>query len=83
MATEIRAPRLGVTVTKIRIVEWLVNDGAKVTAGEPVLVFATDKVQHELEAPASGAIRLLTSVDDECPIGMVIAEIEAADAEAA
>ena len=83
MATEIRAPRLGVTVKKIRIVEWLVDEGAAVSAGEPVLVFATDKVQHELEAPATGTIRLLTAVDDECPIGMVIAEIDAADAEAA
>ena len=69
------APRLGVTVTKIRIIEWLVNDGAAVTQGEPVLVFATDKVQHELEAPESGTIRLLAEVDDECPIGTPIAEI--------
>jgi pyruvate/2-oxoglutarate dehydrogenase complex dihydrolipoamide acyltransferase (E2) component len=83
MATEIRAPRLGVTVKKIRIVEWLVNEGATVSEGEPVLVFATDKVQHELEAPTTGTIRLLASVDDECPIGTVIAEIDAADAEAA
>jgi pyruvate/2-oxoglutarate dehydrogenase complex dihydrolipoamide acyltransferase (E2) component len=83
VATEIRAPRLGVTVTQIRIVEWLVSDGGSVTAGEPVLVFATDKVQHELEAPATGTIRLLAQIDDECPIGMVIAEIDAADTEAA
>lgn len=77
MAIEIRAPRLGVTVTQIRIVEWLVEDGASVTEGEAILLFDTDKVQHELEAPATGTIRLLTQVDDECPIGMVIAEVEA------
>ena len=76
MATEIRAPRLGVTVTQIRIVEWLVEDGAAVEQGDVVLVYDTDKVQHELEAPASGTIRFRAVVEDQCPIGTVIAEIE-------
>ena len=73
--TPVIVPRLGVTVTKIRIVEWLVADGASVTEGEPILVFATDKVQHELPAAATGTVRLLAEVDDECPVGAVIAEI--------
>ena len=75
VTTEIRAPRLGVTVKQIRIVEWLVSDGATVTRGDQILVFATDKVQHELPAAATGTIRLLAEVDDECPVGAVIAEI--------
>jgi len=73
--TQVIVPRLGVTITKIRIIEWLVADGGSVTEGEPILVFATDKVQHELPAAASGTVRLLAQVDDECPVGAVIAEI--------
>jgi pyruvate/2-oxoglutarate dehydrogenase complex dihydrolipoamide acyltransferase (E2) component len=73
--TQVIVPRLGVTITKIRIIEWLVADGASVTEGEPILVFATDKVQHELPAAAGGTLRLLAQVDDECPVGTVIAHI--------
>ena len=81
--TPVIVPRLGVTVTKIRIVEWLVADGASITEGEPLVVVATDKVNHELPAPASGVVRHRAALDEECPIGAVIAEIEATEAEAA
>jgi pyruvate/2-oxoglutarate dehydrogenase complex dihydrolipoamide acyltransferase (E2) component len=76
MATEVLAPRLGVTVTEIRIVEWLVGDGGSVQEGEPLVVYATDKVNHELPAPATGTVRHVAAVDDECPIGAVIGEID-------
>ncbi|MDT7590499.1 MAG: Biotin-requiring enzyme, partial [Pseudonocardiales bacterium] len=33
-------PRVGVTVTEVTIVEWLVEDGATVKPGEPILVVA-------------------------------------------
>lgn len=78
MSTQVEqviVPRLGVSITKIRIVEWLVADGAEVAEGEPILLFDTDKAQHELEAASSGTIRLLGSVDGEYPVGAVIAEI--------
>ena len=83
MTTEIRAPRLGVTVTEITIVEWLVEDGGTVVEGEPLVEVATDKVNHELPAPAGGVVRHRAAVDEVCPIGALIAEIESADAEAA
>ena len=75
MATEVIAPRLGVTVTEIRIEEWLIADGGTVTEGEPLVVISTDKVNHELPAPASGTVRILIAVGDGCPVGDVIAEI--------
>jgi pyruvate/2-oxoglutarate dehydrogenase complex dihydrolipoamide acyltransferase (E2) component len=75
MATEIIAPRLGVTVTEIRIVEWLVDDGATVSEGDPLVVVATDKVNHELPAPASGIVHQMAEIDDERPIGAALGEI--------
>ena len=74
-ATQVIAPRLGVTVTHVRITEWLVEDGATVTEGEPLVAFETDKTTHEVDAPASGTVRQLVAVGDECPVGGVIAEI--------
>lgn len=75
MTTEVIAPRLGVTVTEIRIEEWLIADGETVAEGEPLVVISTDKVNHELPAPASGSVRHLIAVGDGCLVGQTIAEI--------
>ena len=76
VATEVIAPRLGVTVTEIRIEEWLIADGGTVAEGEPLVVISTDKVNHELPAPASGSVRHRMAVGDGCLVGEVIAEID-------
>ncbi|MHB8690485.1 MAG: biotin/lipoyl-containing protein [Solirubrobacteraceae bacterium] len=76
MATQVIAPRLGVTVTEIRIVEWLIADGAPVSEGDALVVVATDKVNHELPAPVSGVVRHIAALLDDCPVGAVIAEID-------
>jgi pyruvate/2-oxoglutarate dehydrogenase complex dihydrolipoamide acyltransferase (E2) component len=76
VATQVIAPRLGVTVTEIRIEEWLTEDGATVAEGDPLVVIATDKVNHELPAPSSGVVKQLAAVGDDCPVGAVIAEIQ-------
>ena len=75
MATEVIAPRLGVTVTEIRIEEWLIPDGGTVSEGEALVVISTDKVNHELPAPATGTVRHRIAEGDGCPVGDVIAEI--------
>jgi len=76
VSTEVIAPRLGVTVTEIRIEEWLIADGGTVAEGEPLVVISTDKVNHELPAPASGSVRHRIDVGDGCLVGAVIAEID-------
>jgi pyruvate/2-oxoglutarate dehydrogenase complex dihydrolipoamide acyltransferase (E2) component len=76
VATQVIAPRLGVTVTEIRIEEWLIADGSHVEEGDPLVVIATDKVNHDLPAPASGTVRHRAAVGDDCQVGAVIAEIE-------
>jgi pyruvate/2-oxoglutarate dehydrogenase complex dihydrolipoamide acyltransferase (E2) component len=75
IATEVIAPRLGVTVTEIMIEEWLIADGASVAKGDPLVVISTDKVNHELPAPASGIVRHRIALGDRCRVGDVIAEI--------
>jgi pyruvate/2-oxoglutarate dehydrogenase complex dihydrolipoamide acyltransferase (E2) component len=75
MSTEVIAPRIGVTVTEVRIVEWLVADGDAVSEGDPVATVATDKTDVEIYAPASGVLRHIAAVDDECLVGTPIGEI--------
>ena len=38
---------------------WLVEEGAKVKKGDPILEIDTDKISFEIEAPADGAIRAI------------------------
>ena len=69
-------PQMGV-VEQVLVVEWLVDDGSEVAAGEPVVVVDTDKAETELEAPAPGrlTIRVEASAEDEVAVGTVLATI--------
>ena len=57
MATEFRMPKLGLTMEEGTIIEWLVDDGQEVSAGDPVLRIETDKTETDVEAPADGLLR--------------------------
>ena len=56
MATEIRLPDVGEGVADVTINRWRVNVGEAVTAGDVILEVATDKVDTEIQAPASGVL---------------------------
>ena len=72
---ELTIPQMGV-VEQVLVVEWLVEDGSQVTAGEPVVVIDTDKAETELEAPASGRLHVLVPAgDEEVAVGTVLATI--------
>ena len=77
-STALVIPQMGV-VEQVLVVEWLVADGSPVAAGDPVVVIDTDKAETELEAPASGRLRILVPAgDDEVPVGTVVATVAAA-----
>ena len=56
MATEIRVPTLGESVTEATIAKWFKKPGEAVKADEPLLELETDKVTLEVNAPASGVL---------------------------
>ena len=61
------------------LIRWLKDVGATVVKGEPLAEFETDKVEVELEAPASGILtRVFAAEDDIIDVGAVIAEIRRA-----
>ena len=70
-------PKFGMTMEVGLIVEWLVAEGDSVAEGDPIVLIETEKVSTELEAPAAGTIMEIgCAVDDEIPVGEIIAYIE-------
>ncbi len=65
-------PKLGMTMEKGRIAQWLANDGDQVQAEQVVLVLETEKVAHEIAAPISGILAILAQAGDEYPCGTVV-----------
>ncbi|MBV9112160.1 MAG: 2-oxoglutarate dehydrogenase complex dihydrolipoyllysine-residue succinyltransferase [Hyphomicrobiales bacterium] len=56
MATEIRVPTLGESVTEATIGRWFKQPGEPVKADEPLVELETDKVTLEVNAPAAGVL---------------------------
>ena len=56
MATEIRVPTLGESVTEAIVGKWFKNAGDAVKVDEPLVELETDKVTVEVPAPVSGVL---------------------------
>ncbi len=57
MGAELKVPKLEMDMEEANILRWMVEEGAKVEKGEPVIEIDTDKVAYEVEANADGIIR--------------------------
>jgi 2-oxoglutarate dehydrogenase E2 component (dihydrolipoamide succinyltransferase) len=56
MATEIRVPTLGESVTEAIVGKWFKKSGDAVNVDEPLVELETDKVTVEIPAPVSGVL---------------------------
>jgi 2-oxoglutarate dehydrogenase E2 component (dihydrolipoamide succinyltransferase) len=65
MATEIRVPVLGESVTEATVGRWFKRAGETVNADEPIVELETDKVTLEVNAPASGVLAEIVAKDGE------------------
>lgn len=82
MATIVKMPKLGTTMTEGTIVKWLKNQGDPVKKGEIYIEIQTDKVNIEEEAETSGILRKILALEgDTVPVGDPIAIIAATDEE--
>jgi 2-oxoglutarate dehydrogenase E2 component (dihydrolipoamide succinyltransferase) len=76
MATEIRVPTLGESVTEATIGKWFKKTGEAVKADEPLVELETDKVTLEVNAPASGVLAEITVKDGETVgVGALLGQI--------
>ncbi len=84
MATEIRVPTLGESVSEATIAQWFKKPGESVKADEPLVELETDKVTIEVPAPASGVLADVLVRDGETVgVGALLGMIDAAGAGAA
>jgi 2-oxoglutarate dehydrogenase E2 component (dihydrolipoamide succinyltransferase) len=65
MATEIRVPALGESVTEATVGRWFKKAGEPVSTDEPIVELETDKVTLEVNAPASGVLTEIAAKDGE------------------
>ena len=78
MAAELKVPTLGMDMEEATILRWMVEEGASVEKGDPVLEIETDKTSFEIEANGDGEVRNLNGEEGETlPVGTILAYIAA------
>ena len=77
MATEIKVPTLGESLSEATVATWLKSVGDTVSADEPLLELETDKVTVEVNAPAAGTLtEILADVGADVEVGAVLGRID-------
>jgi pyruvate/2-oxoglutarate dehydrogenase complex dihydrolipoamide acyltransferase (E2) component len=75
MAFEVTVPKIGFSMNEGVLSEWLVEDGAQVSEGQPLYSLESDKSTNEVESPATGTLKIIGEVGETYEVGTVIAEI--------
>ncbi|MER9329476.1 2-oxoglutarate dehydrogenase complex dihydrolipoyllysine-residue succinyltransferase [Mesorhizobium sp. M0488] len=84
MATEIRVPTLGESVTEATIGKWFKKVGDAIAADEPLVELETDKVTVEVPAAAAGTLSEITANEgDTVNVGALLGSIAAGGGAAA
>jgi len=83
MATEIRVPTMGESVTEATVAKWFKQPGEAVAADEPLCELETDKVTLEVNAPAAGVMGEITAeAGAVVGVGALLGTLEAGGAAA-
>ena len=73
MPTTMVMPQLGQTMEEGTVNTWFKKEGEAVEKGEPLLEVMTDKVNLEVESPASGILRkIIAQADETVPVMALI-----------
>ena len=75
--TDVRMPKPGDAITEAELTQIYVSDGQSVAEGDSLYEIATDKVEMDIEAPASGVVTWKVAVGGTYNVGELIAVIEA------
>ncbi len=74
---EIYLPAMGEGVIEATITKWLITEGSEVEEDDPMVEVATDKVDTEIPAPASGVLKNIAFKEGDVPkVGDILAYIE-------
>jgi 2-oxoglutarate dehydrogenase E2 component (dihydrolipoamide succinyltransferase) len=77
MATEIKVPEMGESVTEGTVARWYKAVGEAITADEPLVEIETDKVTIEVPAPSSGVLTEIRAEEGaDVEVGSVIGAVD-------
>jgi pyruvate/2-oxoglutarate dehydrogenase complex dihydrolipoamide acyltransferase (E2) component len=76
MATDISLPKIGFSMVEGTLAEWLVADGDQVVEGQVIYLMESDKSTQEVEAPATGTIRISAAAGETYQVGDLLGTIE-------
>jgi pyruvate/2-oxoglutarate dehydrogenase complex dihydrolipoamide acyltransferase (E2) component len=77
MKMTIKMPRAADTVDEVMVSEWVVEPGATISIGDPLIRVETDKALVDVPSPVAGTlVEQLVSIEDEITTGTPIATIE-------
>ncbi|HEX6340865.1 2-oxo acid dehydrogenase subunit E2 [Umezawaea sp.] len=71
----VTAPKLNNNDATYLVVDWLVEDGATVEPGTPLVELETSKAVEEIAADAAGVLRIVVPSGTEVEFGALLAEI--------
>jgi 2-oxoglutarate dehydrogenase E2 component (dihydrolipoamide succinyltransferase) len=84
MATEVKVPTLGESVTEATVGQWLKKPGEAVKADEPIVSLETDKVAVDVPSPVAGVLGdIIAKEGDTVEVGALLAYVNAGGAAAA
>jgi pyruvate/2-oxoglutarate dehydrogenase complex dihydrolipoamide acyltransferase (E2) component len=64
------------SATEMILAEWMFGDGEQVNEGDVIYTVETDKTTSEVEAQASGILRVTGVEGETYPVGALIGTIE-------
>jgi 2-oxoglutarate dehydrogenase E2 component (dihydrolipoamide succinyltransferase) len=77
MATEIKVPTLGESVTEATVAKWFKAVGDAVAKDEPLVELETDKVTLEVNAPTDGVLsEIVAQTDADVEVGALLGRLE-------
>ena len=80
MASEIRVPALGESVTEATVAQWFKQPGDRVEADEALVELETDKVSVEVPAPQAGTLlEIVAGQGETVEVGALLASLGESD----
>jgi pyruvate/2-oxoglutarate dehydrogenase complex dihydrolipoamide acyltransferase (E2) component len=75
MTTQVLMPKIGFSMEEGTLAEWLLSDGADVKEGQALYSLESEKSIQEIEAPATGKLKIIATPGTTYKVGDVLAEI--------
>jgi pyruvate/2-oxoglutarate dehydrogenase complex dihydrolipoamide acyltransferase (E2) component len=75
MAVEILFPKIGLSMEEGQVAKWFAKDGEQVTEGQPLFSLEADGSTEDVEAPATGTLKITAKTGTSYAIGTVLGYI--------